>query len=355
MAKDSRLEARSRARVWAVTAATLLGAALAEWTHVPAGALLGSLLVSVVAALTLSVHVPVPHPLRVSAQAVLGAAICSSFQPSAWVALAENWPIALVNVVGVVGIAQVVALVFSRLGGVDVRTATIGLMPGGASTMVALGEELGADSRLVSLFQYLRLGVVILVAAGVGRWVGGVPDVPGATVAALPGEPSPLLAWGMTALVAVVGGAMGTWLKLPAGAFLGAMLLGIPLTALGHPVGAWPPGVLPLALWALGVRVGGQFDEAAVHELKRVALWALGAALAVVGGCILLAWAWSFVGGVDLLTTYFATSPGGLDSVLAIALDTRASLSLVIAVQVGRLLLIYLVAPVFLRRMAGSR
>jgi hypothetical protein len=148
---------------------------------------------------------------------------------------------------------------------------------------------------------------------------------------------------------------LGTWLKLPAGAFLGPLVLGIPLTALGLPVGAWPPGVLPVSLWALGARVGSRFDESAVHELKRVALGALGAAVAMVGCCLLLAWVWSTVGGVDLLTTYFATSPGGADSVLAIALDTRASLSLVLAVQVGRLLLVFLVAPVFLRRLVGRR
>ncbi|HLM45650.1 MAG TPA: AbrB family transcriptional regulator, partial [Myxococcaceae bacterium] len=271
MAKDSSSDGRSRSRVAAVTAATLLGAALAEWLHIPAGALLGGMLVAIVAALTLSIHVPVSRPLLLCAQAVLGAALCSSFQPSAWAALADNWLIALVNVVGVVGIAQAVALVFSRLGGVDVRTATIGLMPGGASAMVALSEELGADSRLVTLFQYLRLGVVILVAAAVGRWAGGVPEVPVATVAALPGEPSALVAWGTTALVAAVGAAVGLWLKLPAGSFLGPMLLGIPLTALDLPVGAWPPGVLPLSLWALGARVGSHFDESAVHELRRVA------------------------------------------------------------------------------------
>ncbi|MFY0564382.1 AbrB family transcriptional regulator [Archangium lansingense] len=355
MEKDSRPEGQSRSRVWSVTVATLLGAALGEWTHVPAGALLGGMLVSLVAALSLSVHVPVPRPLLLGAQAVLGAALCSSFKPSAWSALAENWPVALVNVVGVVAIGQGVALVFARLGGVDVRTATIGLMPGGASAMVALSEELGADSRLVTLFQYLRLGVVILVAAAVGRWTGSVPDTQVATVAALPGAPAPAMAWGVTALVAVIGGAMGTWLKLPAGGFLGPMLLGIPLTALDVPVGAWPPGVLSVALWALGTRVGSHFDEAAVHELKRVALGALVAAVAMVAGCLLLAWLWSSVSGVDLLTTYFATSPGGADSVLAIALGTHATLSLVVAVQVGRLLLVFLVAPVFIRRLAARR
>jgi hypothetical protein len=71
----------------------------------------------------------------------------------------------------------------------------------------------------------------------------------------------------------------------------------------------------------------------------------------MVGGCTLLAWGWSSAGGVDLLTAYFATSPGGADSLLAIALSTRATLSLVLAVQVGRLLLVFLVAPALLRRL----
>jgi hypothetical protein len=344
-----------KGHVWAVTVASLLGAALAEALHVPAGALLGAMVVSIAAALALSVHIPVPRPLHVSAQSVLGATLCTSFQPSAWAALAEHWPVALLNVVGVVAVAQGVALVASRLGKVDARTTTLGLMPGGASAMIALSEELGADARLVTLFQYVRLGVVILTAAVVGRWAGVPPGAKGILATAQPEALPPLQAWGVTALVALVGGWLGVRLKLPAGAFLGPLLLGIPLTVFGLPVGAWPPGVLLVALWALGARVGSHFDTAAVRELKRVALIAVLAALAVVGGCVLLAWGWSVVGEVDLLTTYFATSPGGADSVLAIALDTRASLSLVLAVQVGRLLLIFLVAPALLRRLPALR
>lgn len=352
MTKDTGPQRPSHGRVVAVTGASLLGAALAEATHLPAGALLGAMLVAIAGALALDTHVPVPRPLMLGAQAVLGGALCASFRPEAWAALAEHWPVALAAVVGVVAVAQGVALACARLGYVDARTATLGLMPGGASAMIALSEELGTDSRRVTLFQYVRLCLVILVAVLVGRWVGDSPDVRLAGAAELPGAPPALRAWGTTALVAAGGGWLGARLKLPAGVFLGPVLLGIPLTALGVPVGAWPPGVLPLALWVLGARVGSQFDAAAVQELRRVALVAVLAALAMVGGCLLLAWGWSAASGVDLLTTYFATSPGGADSLLAIALGTRATLSIVLAVQVGRLLLVFLVAPSFLRRLA---
>lgn len=349
MTKDS-APGRSARRVVAVTVATLLAAGLAELARLPAGALLGSMVVAIAASLTLSVHAPVSRRGLVVAQSVLGGALCSSFSPEAWSALADNWAVSLGAVVGVVAVAQGVAWVCAKLGHLDPRTATLGLMPGGAAAMVALSAELGADARLVTLFQYMRLCVVILVAVVVGWWAGDAPDVAVARAADLPGSPPPLWAWLTTAAVSAVGSVVGLRLMLPAGAFLGPVLLGIPLTALGLPVGAWPPGLLPLGLWVLGVRVGSQFDASAVQELKRVAHIALAASVAMVAGCLLLAWGWSVASGVDLLTTYFATSPGGADSVLAIALGTRATLSVVLAVQVGRVLLIFLVAPSFLRR-----
>jgi uncharacterized protein len=346
---------RSRFLVWAVSAATLLGAALAQAAHLPAGALLGGMVVSLTAALTLSVHVPVPRLMLMGAQAVLGTALCASLTPEAWATLAENWPVALINVAGVVGVSQAVALLFSRWTGVDAFTATLGLLPGGASAMTALSGEVGADERLVTFFQYLRLGVVILVAVAVSRWAGTPSAAPAPVAEALPGPGVPWASWEVSALAAAGGAVAGTRLKLPAGAFLGPLLVGIPLTALGFSVGTWPPGLLPLALWVIGTRVGSHFDERAVRELKRVALAALAAAFALVAGCALLAWGWSALGDVDVLTAYFATSPGGADSVLAIALGTQASLTLVLAVQVGRLLFIFLVAPLYLRRMARRR
>jgi uncharacterized protein len=355
MTPPSGTEDRPRFRVGAVTGATLLGAALAHAAHIPAGALLGGMGVSLTAALTLSVHVPIPRWLMMGAQAVLGTAICASLTPEAWATLAENWPVALLNVLGVVGVSRAVAMLFSRWTGVDSLTATLGLLPGGAAAMTALSGEVGADERLVTFFQYLRLGVVILVAVGVSHWAGTDPAMAASPVATPPSPALPWSDWGVSVLVATGGAAAGTWLKLPAGAFLGPLLVGIPLTALDVPVGLWPPGLLPLSLWTLGTRVGSHFDEGAVRELKRLALAALGASFALVAGCALLAWGWSAVGNVDVLTAYFATSPGGADSVLAIALGTRASLTLVLAVQVGRVLFIFLVAPLYLRRRARRR
>jgi membrane AbrB-like protein len=355
MTQDSSPSRPSRTRLLAVTGAAVLAGVLAEVLHLPAGSLLAGMLVALVGTVALSARIPLPVSAQFGASCMLGAALCSAFRPSAWAALASHWPVALINVVGVVAVSQAVALGFSRLSGLGVRTTTLGLMPGGAPSMVALSEELGADSRMVALFQYVRLVAVIIVASLVGRWAGAVPDMHQAQAAALPGAPSPLAAWGITLAVAVIGGWLGVRLKLPAGIFLGPILLGMLLSLLGVPVGALPPGLLPLGLWILGVRVGNQFDASALRAVRRLAPAAVGAAMLVVAGCVLLAWAWSSLGGVDLLTAYFATSPGGMDSVLAIALGTHATLSIVLAVQLGRIILIFLFVPPFLRKLSGLR
>jgi len=58
--------------------------------------------------------------------------------------------------------------------------------------------------------------------------------------------------------------------------------------------------------------------------------------------------------GVDLVSAYLATTPGGLDSAVALALDTEANAALVIAVNMARFLAITLLAPPALRRALTS-
>ena len=55
---------------------------------------------------------------------------------------------------------------FARLDG---RTATLGILPGAASGMLAMSAPLGADPRLVALMQYTPVVVVVLSSSVVSR------------------------------------------------------------------------------------------------------------------------------------------------------------------------------------------
>jgi hypothetical protein len=61
-----------------------------------------------------------------------------------------------------------------------------------------------------------------------------------------------------------------------------------------------------------------------------------------------------FAAGIDPLTAYLATSPGGADSIAIIAASTDVDVSFVMAMQTVRLLVVLFVAP-YLTRIIADR
>jgi len=55
-----------------------------------------------------------------------------------------------------------------------------------------------------------------------------------------------------------------------------------------------------------------------------------------------------------LLDAYLATTPGGLYAVLAVAVGAGSNTTFILAVQVARLLVAVLLAPLAVRRIAGA-
>ena len=60
-------------------------------------------------------------------------------------------------------ISLVAGALLARVTEVDAPTAALGLVAGGASGIVGMAGELGADDRLVAFMQYLRVLVVVLL------------------------------------------------------------------------------------------------------------------------------------------------------------------------------------------------
>ena len=65
-----------------------------------------------------------------------------------------------------------------------------------------------------------------------------------------------------------------------------------------------------------------------------------------------LAFALHEAAGTDALTAYLATSPGGADAVAIIAASSPVDIPFVMAMQVGRLLLVILIGPSLARMIA---
>ena len=336
---------------WALLGAgAMLAGSLAQVVGVPAAWLVGPMVVAIVAALAWPERPAMPRWSRVAALAVVGGVLAATFRPSVLPMIAANWlPVSLV-VVGTLLLSLAAGMLLARIAGVDRRTAAFGTLPGAASGMLAMSGPLGADPRLVAVMQYTRVVVVVFSAALVTR-LGLVPgsaphEIPTGgfqtSQAAMALVQNTLLVYALTALVAAFGAWAGTRFRLPAGALLGPLILGVGLEELGVVSLAWPPGVPQAAFLVIGLWVGLLFDRASVKRAGRLFPVVLATAAGLVVACAGLGWLLTALTGIDGITAYLATAPGGIDSVAIMALGSGADAPLVLAVQMLRLLAVVL-------------
>jgi membrane AbrB-like protein len=335
----------------ALVAGSSLAGLVAQRAGLPAGWLVGPMLVALALALVWEKHPAVPRWGRIASLGVVGGVLASAFSPSVLPLISRHWlPVALV-VCGTLLLSLGAGLLLSALARLDRKTAALGTLPGAASGMLAMSDPLGADARLVALMQYTRVVVVVVSATLVGRFglVPGTasPSASGQGLQTASGGPDllvhgTLMTYLLTVLVAALGALAGTRLRLPAGALLGPLLLGIVFEELGVMHLAWPKGVPQAAYLVLGLWVGLLFDGASVKRAGRLFPVVLLSAVGLVVACAALGWALSSLTGIDGITAYLATTPGGIDSVAIVALGSGADAPLVLAVQMLRLLAVVL-------------
>jgi len=338
-----------------------LGAATAAlgWllgrTGLPSEYLFAALLVGLVVALWRDGRVTLPPLAFITGQAVTGVALGAYVRSSSLEALGESWlPVTLVSL-GTLAASVSAGLLLSRTTFVDKPTGALGMVAGGASGIVAMADELGADDRLVAFMQYLRVLVVVLLTPLVIAIA-----FPGHHGGQAPGAHAPILGdakgWVLTVALAVAGAVAARRLRVPAPTLLGPMILSA-FVVLAIPDWRFtvPPLLRESAFALIGLQVGLRFTLETVREVGRLVLPVLLNILGLMAACFVLALMLAAVTSVDLLTSYLATTPGGLYAVLAVGFGAGANTTFVLAVQSLRVLVMVLVAPLVVRRLVRPR
>ncbi|QCR37947.1 AbrB family transcriptional regulator [Nissabacter sp. SGAir0207] len=322
--------------------------------HLPAALLLGPMIVGVVMGLG-GASIRIPSLCFKLSQGVLGCMIAQSLSPGILTPLLADWPIvigALVATLLASGLSGWLLVRFSALPG---PTGAWGSSPGGASAMVAMAGDFGADVRLVAFMQYLRVLFVATAAAVVARI--GLGDEAGQHAAALVWFPS--LDWRFlgTLAIALTGIVLAPRLRIPSGALLVPALLGAGVHSSGLMTLQIPEWLLAIAYALIGWTVGLRFTRDIVLLALRTLPQMLVSIIGLMVVCGVMAWGMTKVLPVDLMSAYLATSPGGLDTVAIIAAGTKVDMSFVMAMQTLRLLTILFTGPAmarFISRHAGK-
>lgn len=320
-----------------------------EFIRLPAALLLGPMAAGVAfgaAGLNLSL----PRPVVAAAFALLGVMIAASIEPELFGSVLDAWPILLGATFATLAASAALGWLISRWKIMPGTTAIWGSVPGAASVMVVMADAFGADARIVAFMQYVRVIIVSVAAALVARLFVDV------SVIDRPTEWFPALRWpdlAWTVGVAGVGAIMGPRLRLPSPYFLGSMILAVTLHAGAGVSFQLPQWLLAATYAAIGWSVGLRFSRPVLLHAIRTLPQILLAIAVLMAFCGVIAWWLARSLGVDALTAYLATSPGGMDMVAIVAAASGAvDLSLVMAMQTLRFLVVLLAGPPLARWLA---
>jgi uncharacterized protein len=343
------------ARWAAVIAVTVLAALACDVAGLPSPQLFAGLIGGVVAALAFGWRMALPRLGWTGAQAVTGVALGAYVERPTVEAVGEHIvPVALVSI-ATLALTVGAGILLARFSELDRPSAAFGMIAGGAAGIVAIADELDADNRLVAILQYLRVLIIVvltpLVADAIFPGDHGFHTGAGHEAAGSLGDAALLLA------VSVGGGMIGGRLvRLPAYALLGPMLVASGLTLADVPFAEpLPSWIQYLAFAAIGMQVGLRFTPDSMTAAGRALAPGLLAIAGLLAGCALLALALAPLADVSTLDAYLATTPGGLYAVLATAVGSGANTTFVLAVQVLRLFVMLLAAPVLARWLVSGR
>lgn len=329
-------------------ASAAVGAAL-QALRVPAALLLGPMLAGIAVAAT-GARARVPDWAFLVAQGLIGCMIAKLAPLSIAGEMLSRWPIFVFGVLAVIAVSTFLGWLLTRMHVLPGTAALWGSIPGGATAMIVLAEAHGADARLVAFMQYLRVAVVVAGASIVAHlWNLNLTHSP-VDIAWFP--PVSWLPLFETLALAIAGPLLAHKLNIRSSAFLLPLVVGLLLSHQGWLTIELPPWLLLLAYALIGWSIGLRFTRPLLVHAARAFPRVLAAMVTLILLCGVLAAVLVFAAGVDPLTAYLATSPGGVDSVAIIAASSKVDVPFVMAMQTTRLVTVIFLAPIITRYLA---
>src|SRR5262245_51307499 len=341
------LRARGGAWVCLIVLSVALAAGL-EALRLPAALLIGPMVAGVIVASTLG-RIRVGDTIFAAAPGVIGCMIARSIPASNVNEAAMDWPVFVAGVMSTIVMAALVGWVLTRFKVLPGTSAIWGSAPGGAAAMTILAEAYGADVRLVAFMQYLRVFCVTSVASLFASLAGTQH-----TAAAIVWFPAvDWLSFAGTLAVASLGLISAKVFRIRAGAVLLPLIVGSALSNTGVMHIELPPWFLAASYALLGWAIGLRFTRESIAHCARALPRVLAAILLLIAACAVVGQLLAKAAGVDPLTAYLATTPGGLDVAAIIATDSDVDVPFVLAMQFARILVVLATGPSLARFLAG--
>jgi membrane AbrB-like protein len=322
-----------------------------ELLGLPASLLVGPMIAAIVLAVSVGQgSLRIPRWPLLFGQALVGLLMARSITIDILNTMASDAPLFLSMILAVIVMAGLLGWALTRWQVLPGTTAVWGSSPGAASAMVIMSEAYGADARLVAFMQYLRVVFVAIAASVVSRlWVaadGG--ELP--AIVMFPPVDWPALA--ATVALTCTCAFAAIRFRIPGGTIIVPLVVGSLLQGFGLLKIELPMWLLAISYALIGWSIGLRFTRGIIAHAARALPRVAGSILLLMSLCGCMAYALHVFAGIDPLTAYLATSPGGADSVAIIAASSDVDVPFVMAMQTGRFLIILFTGPMLARFIA---
>jgi hypothetical protein len=321
--------------------------ALLEALHLSAALLLGTMMAAIVLA-SVGGRIRVNDAVFAATQGLIGCMIGRAIPVSILQEAGRQWPVFVLGVGATIAMAALNGWTLMRLRVLPGTTAIWGSWPGGAAAMTVMAGAYNADIRLVAFMQYLRVLCVTSVASLVSGAAGRAH--PAAAIIWFP--PVNWLAFVETLAVAALGLIAAKVFRIRAGALLVPLIVSATLANAGLMSIELPPWLLAASYALLGWTIGLRFTHEILVHAGRALPRVLTATLALITACAGIGLVLVKAAGVDPLTAYLATSPGGIDAVAIIASSSQVNVPFILSMQFVRLIIVLATGPSVARFLA---
>ncbi|ALQ35461.1 AbrB family transcriptional regulator [Fusobacterium hwasookii] len=153
----------------------------------------------------------------------------------------------------------------------------------------------------------------------------------------------------LTLIIAILGGYLASKKKVPAAYMLGALFL-VALFNICSNKAFLPNYFKFITQIATGTFIGSKFRSEDIKMLKKVIIPGMTMVLLMITFSFILSYLMSTFLGIDNLTSFFATAPGGIMDISLIAYDFKANTSQVALLQLIRLISVISFVPFFTKK-----
>lgn len=320
------------------------GAVIAMAIGLPAPVLIGPAVAVTISGLA-GLKLGVPHFVRNICFVIVGVSMGSAVTPDIFIA-ARTWPLSFVLVfVAIVILLYAAAWMLQKVFAFDRTTALLAASPGHLSYVLALAAEMRCDLKTVSIAQSVRV-LILTISVPV---IVSVFDLAGdGPIVIAPSMDIPILV-----AILVASTALGLLFKrwnFPAALLLGGVAVSLATHITGSVSGTVPSFMLTPTYVLLGALIGTRFSGVSLADLRLAFVSGLVVTIFVMALAAGIASFVSYAAGVPLHAALIAFSPGGLETMAAMAVMLHADPTYVGAHHVLRLMFLSVLMPLAIGR-----